>query len=79
MDYTYGNIKEYHPNKNRKILVVFGDMIANMLNNKKLNPIVTVLFIRIRKLNIFLAFIIQFFFFFLSCKIIDKIQHNISL
>ena len=78
MDYTYGNIKEYHPNKNRKILVVFGDMIANMLNNKKLNPIVTVLFIRIRKLNIFLFFIIQSFFF-LSCKIIDKIQHNISL
>ena len=63
MDYTYGNIKEYHPNKNRKILVVFGDMIANMLNNKKLNPIVTVLFIRIRKLNIFLFFIIQSFFF----------------
>ena len=78
MDYTYGNIKEYHPNKNRIILVVFGDMIANMLNNKKLNPIVTVLFIRIRKLNICLVFIIQSFFL-LFCKIIDKIQHHISL
>ena len=31
------NIEEYNPNKKRKILIVFGDMIDNMLNNKKLN------------------------------------------
>ena len=38
--------------KKRKILIVFDDMIADMLSNKKLNPIVTELFIRGRKLNI---------------------------
>ena len=37
-------------------------MIANMLNNKKLNPIVTELFIRSRKINIFLVFITQSYF-----------------
>ena len=42
-----------------KILIVLVDMIDDMLNNKKLNPIVTEIFIRVRKLNIFLVFIIQ--------------------
>ena len=42
-----------------KILIVLVDMIDDMLNNKKLNPIVTEIFIRGRKLNIFLVFIIQ--------------------
>ena len=45
-----------------KILIVFGDMIADMLSNKKLNPIVTELFIRGRKLNISLVFITQSYF-----------------
>ena len=45
--------------KKRKILIVFDDMIADMLSNKKLNPIVTELFIRERKLNISLVFVIQ--------------------
>ena len=53
----YKNIEKYNPNKKRKILIVFGDMIADMLSNKKFNPIVTELFIRGRKLNISLAFI----------------------
>ena len=39
------NTEEYNPNKKRKILIVFDDMIADMLSNKKLNPIVTELFI----------------------------------
>ena len=39
------------------MLIVFDDMIADMLINKKLNPIVTELFIRGRKLNISLVFI----------------------
>ena len=38
-------IEEYNPNKNRKLLIVFGDMIADMLSKKKLNPIVTELFL----------------------------------
>ena len=59
---TIWMIKDYDPNKKRKILIVFDDMIADMLSNKKLNPIVTELFIRDRKLNIFLVFITQFYF-----------------
>ena len=43
----------YNPNKKREILIVFDDMIADMLSNKKIYPIVTVLFLRGRKLNIF--------------------------
>ena len=62
MDDIYKNIEKYNPNKKLKILIVFDDMIANMLSNKKLNPIVTVLFIRRRKLNISLAFIIESYF-----------------
>ena len=46
MDDIYKNIKEYNPNKKRKILIVLDDIIADMLSNKKLNPIVTELFIR---------------------------------
>ena len=62
MDDIYKNIEKYNPNKKLKILIVFDDMIANMLSNKKLDPIVTVLFIRRRKLNISLAFIIESYF-----------------
>ena len=53
------NINEYNVDKERKILIVFDDMIAHMINNKKLNSIVTKLFIRGRKLNISLVFIMQ--------------------
>ena len=53
------NIEEYNSNKECKILVVFDDMIAGVLGNEKLNPVVTELFIRGRKLNIFLVFITQ--------------------
>ena len=56
------NTEEYNPNKKRKILIVFDDMIADMLSNKNLNPIVTELFIRGRKLNISLVFITQSYF-----------------
>ena len=56
MNDIYKNIEEYNPNKKRKILIAFDDMIADMLSNKKLNPIVTELFIRGRKLNIFFFF-----------------------
>ena len=55
-------MEEYNTNKKRKILIVFDEVIADMLGNKKLNPIVTELFIRRRKLNISLAFITQTYF-----------------
>ena len=57
MDDVYKSIEEYITNKERKILVVFDDVIGNMLNNKNFNPIVTELFIRDRKLNISLIII----------------------
>ena len=44
MNDIYKNIEDYNTNKKRKILIVFDEMIANMLNNKKLNPIITELF-----------------------------------
>ena len=59
MQDVYKNIEDYNPRKNRKVLVVFDDMIADVINNKKLNPIVTELFIRGRKINIFIVFITQ--------------------
>ena len=56
-------IKTYpQPNKKHKILIVFDDRIVDILSNKRLNPIVTELFIRGRKLNIYLVFITRFCF-----------------
>ena len=60
MNNIYKNIKEY--NQNKKKIIVFDDMIANMLSKEKLNSIVTELFIRGRKLNISLLFITQYYF-----------------
>ena len=59
MNGIYKTIEEYILNKERKILIVFDDMIADVLSNKKLNPIVTELFIKVKKLNISLGFITQ--------------------
>ena len=52
MQDVYKNIEDYNPGKKRKMLIVFDDMIADMINNKRLNSIVTELFIRGRKLGI---------------------------
>ena len=62
MQDVYRNIDEYNTDKERKILIGFDDMIADMINNKKLYSIVTDLFIRDRKLNISLVFITQSYF-----------------
>ena len=62
MQDVYKNIDEYNVDKERKILIVFDEMIADMINNKKLSSIVTELFIRGRKLNISLVFITQSYF-----------------
>ena len=48
--------------KKRKVLIIFDDMITDMINNKKLNPIITELFIRGRNLNISIVFITQSYF-----------------
>ena len=55
MDDIYENIEEYSLNKKPKMLIVFVDMIAKILSNKKFNPIVTELIIEGRKLNISLV------------------------
>ena len=62
VDDIYRNIEDYNPNEKCKKLIEFDDMIADMLSNKKLNPIVTELFIRGRKLNISVVFVTQSYF-----------------
>ena len=59
-DFEY--IDEYNVDKENKILVVFNDLITDLINNKKLNSILTELFIRGIKLNISLVFITQSYF-----------------
>ena len=68
---VYKNIDNYNLNKENKTLIVFADMIADMINNKKLNSLVTELFIIGRKLNISLIFITQSYF-----KVPKDIRNN---
>ena len=62
----YKNIEDYYLNKKQKMLIAFDDTIADILSNKKVNPIVTKLFTRGGKLNIYLVFITQ------SCFAVPK-------
>ena len=62
MQNVYKNIDKYKTDKEQKILIVFDDMIAEIINDKKLNSIATELFIRGTKLNISLVFITQSYF-----------------
>ena len=59
MDDVYNNIDDYNPSRKRKILIVFHDMIADIMSNKKVQAMVKELFIRCRKLNISLVLITQ--------------------
>ena len=59
MQDVYKNIEEHNIGEKRKMLIVFDDMIVDMINNKKINPVVTELFIRSRKLNISIVFTTQ--------------------
>ena len=65
--------KYYNPDKENQILIVFDEVIAHMIHNKKLNSIVTELFVRGRKLNISLVFITQSYF-----KVPKDVRLNIS-
>ena len=62
MDDVYENIVDYKPSRKRKILIVFDDMIADIMTIKTFQAIIRELFIRYRKLNISLVFIMQFYF-----------------
>ena len=55
MDDVYENIDDCNPSRKRKILIVFDDMIADIMSNKKFQVIIKELFIRCRKLNISLV------------------------
>ena len=54
MDDVYENIEEYLANK-KQILIIFDDLIADILINKKIYPVVTELFIRGKKINVFIT------------------------
>ena len=62
MDDVYENIDNYNPSRKKKILIVFDDMIADIMSNKKFQAIIKELFIKCRKLNSSLVFIIQSYF-----------------
>ena len=62
MDDVYNNISDYNPNRKRKILIVFDDLIADIMTDKKSQSIIKELFIRYRKLNISLVFVTQSYF-----------------
>ena len=66
MDDVYNNIDDYYPKRKRKILIVFDDMIADIMTNKRFHAIIKELFIRCIKLNISLVFITQ------SCFSVSK-------
>ena len=62
MSDVYENIDLYNPNRKRKVLIVFDDMIADIVTNKEFQSIIKELFIRCRKINISLVFITQSYF-----------------
>ena len=62
MNDVYENTDDYNPNRQRKTLIVFNDMIADIMSNKKIPVIIKELFIRCRKLNVSLVFITQSYF-----------------
>ena len=62
MDNVYENTNDYSPIRKRKKLIVFDEMMADIMDNKKFQPIIKEFFIRCRKLNISLVFITQSYF-----------------
>ena len=62
MDDIYKNINDYNPSRKRRILILFDDMISDIMTNKKFQAIIKELFIRCRKLNSSLVFITQSYF-----------------
>ena len=62
MDDVYSNIDDYNSKRKRKVLIVFDDMIADIMTNKRFQAIIKELFIRCKKLNISLLFITHSYF-----------------
>ena len=59
---VFQNLDDCYPNKKRRLLIMFDDMIADIQSKKKLSPNFTELFLRGRKLNTSLIFISQSYF-----------------
>ena len=70
IDDVFSNIYDYNPKRKRKILIVFDDMISDIMTNKRFQAIIKELFTRCRKLNISLVFITQSYFFVPKLKTI---------
>ena len=62
MDDVYNNIDDYNAKRKRRVLIVFDDMIADIMTNKNFRAIIKEIFIRCRKLNISLCFLSQSYF-----------------
>ena len=62
MNDIYENIDDYNPNRKRKILTVFDDMIADIMTKKKFQSLIKELIVRCRKLNISLVLVTQSYF-----------------
>ena len=62
MDDFYEHINDYNAIRKRKKIIVFDDMIADIMGNKTFQAIIKELFTRCRKLNISLVFITQSYF-----------------
>ena len=81
MDDVYEDIDNYNPNRDKKVLTVFDDMIADIMTNKRFQAIIKELLIRCRKLNISLVFITQSYFSIPkeNCYLIMKINNKRKL
>ena len=77
MDDVYKNINDYNPNRRRKILIVFHNMSADIMTNKKFQAILKELFIRFRKINISLVFITQSYFSVLKDVRLNSTHYSI--
>ena len=62
MDDVLDDIDNYNKNRDKKVSIVFDDMIADIMRNEKFKAIIKELFIRCRKLNISIVFIMQSYF-----------------
>ena len=77
MDDVYENIDLYNPNRQRKVLIVFDDMIADIMTNKKFQSIIKELLIRCRQINTSLVFITQSYFAVPKDVILNSTHYSI--
>ena len=77
MNDVYGNIDDYNLKRKSKVLIVFDDMIADIMTNKNFQATIKKLFIRCRKLNISLVFIAQSYFSVLKEVRLNSTHHLI--